>query len=175
MSKTYRPSKDTINNLRDLYELEGSYAAVARSLNRGRREKDFTARQVSRMLNRKNVGQKGSGYEKVNEPKPVRLTPAQQRSLQRKAKIESGTYKRAYESSKAPRAIYDSIKKNIDAKKAELEAKRDEALAFGQRDKAEALTKQIQNLNDFDKDLKEQADKAKTYKDWKGMQDANTP
>jgi hypothetical protein len=171
----YTPSRETLQNLRDLYELEGSYAAVARSLNRGRRQKDFTARQVSRMLNRENVGSDGSGYTKENAPKPVRLTPAQQRSLQRKAKVESGTYRRAYEKSDAPRDIYDSIKKNIDAKRERLKDELSKASAFGQRDKADKLRKQIQKLNQFDDELKDAADKAKDYKDWKGMQDAKTP
>jgi hypothetical protein len=172
---TYTPSRETVQNLRDLYELEGSYAAVARSLNRGRRQKDFTARQVSRMLNRENVGGSGSGYTKQDAPLPVRLSQAQQRSLQRKAKVESGTYRRAYESSDAPKEIYDSIKKNIDAKRERLKDELSKASAFGQRDKADKLREQIKKLNQFDNELKEAADKAQTYKDWKGMQDAKTP
>lgn len=173
--KTYTPSEETVRTLRDIYELEGSYAAVARSLNRGRQRKDFTARQVSRMLARENVGGEGSGYTKRNAPKPVRLTPAQQRSLQRKAKETSGTYRRAYETSKAPNEIYEAITNNIRKKRERLKREQEKALKFGQRDKAEALAKEIQRLNQFDKDLKETADKAKTYKDWKGMQDAKTP
>lgn len=173
--KTYTPSRDTINTLRELYELEGSYAGVARSLNRGRRSKDFTPRQVSRMLNRSNVGGDGSGYSKQNDPKPVRLTPAQQRSLQRKAKTESGTFRRSYERSKAPREIYDSITRNIDRKRNRLKDELKKATKFRQKDKADQLRKQIQALNKFDKQLAEQAKKAKTYKDWKGMQDAQTP
>ena len=173
--RNYRPSKETLKNLRDLYELEGSFAGVARALNRGRQKKDFTARQVSRMLNRENVGQEGSGYTKEDAPKPVRLTPAQQRSLQRKAKQESGTYRRAFEESNAPQDIYDSIKRNIDRKRERLRRQEEEATAFGQRDRAEALRDQIRRLNQFDEELKSQADNAKNYKDWKGMQDARTP
>jgi len=48
-------------------------------------------------------------------------------------------------------------------------------LRFGQRKKADALAKEIQRLNQFDDELKSMADKAKSYKDWKGMQDAKTP
>ncbi len=173
--RTYTPSEETIRTLRDIYELEGSYAATARSLNRGRQRKDFTARQVSRMLARENVGGEGSGYTKENAPKGVRLTPAQQRSLQRKAKETSGTYRRAYETSKAPNEIYDSIKKNIRNKRDELRKEQEKALSYGQRKKADSLAKEIQRLNQFDDELKGMADKAKTYKDWKGMQDANTP
>ena len=173
--RTYTPSKETIRTLRDIYELEGSYAATARSLNRGRQRKDFTARQVSKMLARENVGGEGSGYTKEDAPKPVRLTPAQQRSLQRKAKETSGTYRRAYETSKAPNAIYDSITENIRKKRERLKSEQEKALRFGQRKKADALAKEIQRLNQFDKELKEIADKAKSYKDWKRMQDAETP
>ena len=173
--RTYTPSKETIRTLRDIYELEGSYAATARSLNRGRQRKDFTARQVSRMLARKNVGGEGSGYTKEDAPKPVRLTPAQQRSLQRKSKETSGTYRRAYETSKAPNEIYESITDNIRKKRERLKREQEKALRFGQREKADALAKEIQRLNQFDEDLKEIADKAKSYKDWKRMQDAETP
>lgn len=161
--------------MRELYELEGSFAGVARSLNRGRRQKDFTARQVSRMLNRENVGGEGSGYTKENAPKPVRLTLAQQRSLQRKAKPTSGTYRKAYEESKAPREIYDSIKKNIDNKRKRLRNQLTKATRAGDRKKAQRLRDELKKLNQFDDELKEAADKANTYKDWKGMQDANTP
>lgn len=173
--RTYTPSRGTLNTLRELYELEGSFAGVARSLNRGRRQKDFTARQVSRMLNRENVGGEGSGYTKENAPKPVRLTPAQQRSLQRKAKRSSGTYRRAYEQSEAPREIYDSIKENIDNKRLRLRKQLRKATRAGDRKKAERLRDELKRLNQFDDELKEAAEKANTYKDWKGMQDANTP
>lgn len=176
MSKrNYTPSRETLSNLREIYELEGSYAATARVLNRGRQRKDFNARQIARMLRRKNVGGEGSGYTKEDAPQPVRLTPAQQRSLQRKAKKTSGTYRRSYEESDAPRAIYDSITENIRNKRDELRREQEKALSFGQRKKADALAKEIQRLNQFDEQLKEMADKAKSYKDWKGMQDAKTP
>ena len=60
---SYKPNKATISVLRDIYELEGSYAGVARSLNKGRQSDSnkFTARQVSRMLNRENVGLEDGG------------------------------------------------------------------------------------------------------------------
>lgn len=173
--RNYTPSRETLETLRELYELEGSYAGVARSLNRGRQQKDFTPRQVSRMLARENVGREGSGYTKEAAPKPVRLTSAQQRSLQRKAKETSGTYRRAYEESEVPNEIYESITENIRKKRNRLREEQEKALGFGQRKKAEELAKEIQRLNQFDKELKETADKAKSYKDWKGMQDANTP
>jgi len=176
MSKrNYTPSRETLSNLREIYELEGSYAATARVLNRGRQRKDFTARQVSRMLRRENVGGEGSGYTKQDAPLPVRLTPAQQRSLQRKAKQTSGTYRRSYEESNAPNEIYESITDNIRKKRERLRREQEKALRFGQRKKADALAKEIQRLNQFDDELKDMADKAKSYKDWKGMQDAKTP
>ena len=177
MVKTYTPSTETVDTLRELYELEGSYAGVARSLNRGRRSssKQFTPRQVSRMLNRRNVGGDGSGYSKQNDPKPVRLTPAQQRSLQRKAKTTSGTYRRTFEDSKAPQDIYNSIKRNIDNKISRKEKQLEEALAFGQFDRVERLEDELSRLKQFDDELKDMAGKAKDYKDWKGIQDANTP
>lgn len=173
--RNYTPSRETLETLRELYELEGSYAGVARSLNRGRQQKDFTARQVSRMLARENVGREGSGYTKEAAPQPVRLTPAQQRSLQRKAKETSGTYRRTYEESEAPQAIYDGIKKNIDAKRERLKLELRDATRAGDRKEADTLRDQLKRLNQFDDELKEAADKAKEYKDWKGMQDANTP
>jgi len=174
---TYTPSKDTIQNLRDLYELRGSYAGVARDLNKGRRSdsQQFSPNQVKRMLNQRNQGGSGSGYSKVNDPKPVRLSSAQQRSLQRKAKIESGTYEKAFKESKAPNAIYDSIKNNISNKRNRLKERRKKLLKQGQKKEADALNKEIQALNKFDEELDKTAKNAKGYKDWKGMQDAKTP
>lgn len=173
--KTYTPSRETLETLREIYELEGSYAGTARVLNRGRQSKDFTPRQISRMLKRENVGRKGSGYTKEAAPAPVVLTPAQQRSLQRKSKETSGTYQRSFEESNAPNEIYDSIKNNIEKKRERLRVEQEKALRYGQRDKAEALAKEIQSLNKFDEELNEMAEKAVKYKDWKGMQDAKTP
>ena len=173
----YTPSKDTIQNLRDIYELKGSYAGVARDLNKGRQStsKQFTAQQVKRMLNQENVGGDGSGYSKQNAPQKTNLSPAQQRSLQRKAKVESRTYEKAYKQSTKGQQIYIKIKNNIENKRNGLIIKRRKLMKAGQTAEANEVLKEIQALNKFDEDLDEQAKKAKTYKDWKGMQDENTP
>lgn len=174
---SYKPSKDTIDTLRDIYELKGSYAGVARDLNKGRRaeSKQFTANQVRRMLNRENVGGDGSGYTKENAPLPVNLTDAQQRSLQRKSKETSRTYEKAYDENESKEEIYNKIKQNIANKRERLVEKRDKLLSQGQRDEAERLLDEINALNKFDEELDETARNARKYKDWKGMQDAETP
>lgn len=172
---TYRPNQDTRRNLRDIYEMEGSYAATARRLNEGRSKNLFNARQVRRMLNTVNEGGVGSGYSKQDAPLPVKLSSAQQRALQRKAKVESRTYERSYDESDTGRDIYDSITNRIDEKRRKLQNRRERLMLQGQKEEADAVLEEIRRLNKFDSQLGETADKAKTYRDWKGMQDANTP
>jgi len=178
----YTPSKDTIQNLRDLYELEGSYRATTESLNKGRQSnsKQFTEYQVKQMLKRDRVRDEGAvgGWSYRNAPKPIRMSSAQQRSLQRKAKVESGTYKRAwkdYKEEKRSTKAYDKIKANIDAKRERLKADRKRFMKQGQTKEGNALLKQIEALNSFDDSLDNAKDSATTYKKWKELNDGETP
>tara|TARA_R110001583_G_scaffold131763_1_gene283590 strand:- start:5562 stop:6104 length:543 start_codon:yes stop_codon:yes gene_type:complete len=178
----YTPSKDTIQNLRDLYELEGSYKATAESLNKGRRSdsQQFTEYQIKQMLKRDRVRDEGAigGWSYRNDPKPIRMSSAQQRSLQRKAKVESGTYKSAfkdYKEEKRSTKAYDKIKANIDAKRERLKKERRKYMKAGQTKEANALLKQIQALDDFDNSLDNAKDSATTYKKWKALNDGETP
>tara|TARA_R110000751_G_scaffold282844_1_gene386113 strand:- start:2704 stop:3261 length:558 start_codon:yes stop_codon:yes gene_type:complete len=183
----YKPNKDTVSILQELYELEGSYAGVSRRLNKGRSVKDFTPRQVAKMLNRENVGASGGGYSKVNKPKGVRLSNAQQRSLQRKSKRPSGTYKTVFKESKAPNAIYDSIKRNIKNKRnriqeeiRDLMQQKKKNLKAKQNTKAidskiESLREKVKGLYQFDENLDNAAKTAKDLGSWKNIQDQRTP
>ena len=178
----YTPSKDTIQNLRDLYELEGSYRATTESLNKGRQSnsKQFTEYQVKQMLKRDRVRDEGAigGWSYRNAPKSIRMSSVQQRSLQRKAKVESGTYKRAfkdYKEEKRSTKAYDKIKKNIDAKRERLTIERRKYMKAGQTKEANALLKKIEALNDFDKNLDSAKGSATNYKKWKALNDGETP
>jgi hypothetical protein len=185
----YTPNKNTIDTLRDIYELEGSYAGVARSLNKGRRSssKQFTARQVSKILKQENRGNVGGGYSKQNKALSVDFSKAQQRSLQRKSKETSQTYQKTYEESKAPSKIYDSIKDNIKNKRErtnleirELMQRKNKNRKAGQdTSKIDGQIQKkrdtIKGLQQFDDELDSTAKQATNYKDWKGMQDARTP
>ena len=184
---SYTPNRDTVATLQELYELEGSYAGVSRRLNKGRSVKDFTPRQVSKMLNRENVGSTGGGYSKVNKPKGVRLTNAQQRSLQRKSKRTSGTYKKVFKESSATDDIYNSIKKNIKNKRnriqeeiRDLMQQKKKNLKAKQNTKAidakiESLREKVKGLYQFDDNLDKAAKTAKDLGSWKKIQDMDTP
>jgi len=178
----YTPSKDTVQNLRDLYELEGSYRATTESLNKGRQSnsQQFTEYQVKQMLKRDRIRDEGAvgGWSYRNAPKSIRMSSSQQRSLQRKAKVESGTYKNAwtdYQDTKRSTKAYDKIKKNIDNKRNRFKEERRRYMKAGQTKEANALLKKIQALDSFDNSLDSAKDTATTYKKWKQLNDGDTP
>lgn len=170
---TYTPSKDTIQGLRDIYEMQGSYRAVAQELNKGRRSdsKQFTEYQVKQMLKRKRVAH----GEFTDSPKGVRLTPAQQRSLQRKTKESGQVYRKSYseyrENPRRSEKAYREIKKNIDEKRSELQDKKRQAMKAGDRSLAAKIQKDIDRYNQFDENLENAVDGAEDFTDWKDIRD----
>ena len=170
---TYRPSKETISGLRDLYEMRGSYQKVADELNKGRRSgsKPFTKYQVRQMLNRDRVAH----GEFVDNPTPVRLTEAQKRSLQRKTKEEGAVYRKSYsdyrENPRRSEKAYRDIKANIEKRRSELQSKKREAMKAGDRSLADKIQKDIDKYNQFDENLENAVDSADDYTDWKSIRD----
>jgi hypothetical protein len=170
---TYTPSKDTIQGLRDIYEMQGSYRAVAQELNKGRRSdsKQFTEYQVRQMLNRKRI----SHGEFTDSPKGVRLTPAQQRSLQRKTKESGQVYRKSYsqyrENPRRSEKAYREIKKNIEDKRDALQNKKRQAMKAGDRNLAAKIQKDIDRYNQFDENLENAVDGAEDFTDWKDIRD----
>lgn len=170
---TYTPSKDTIQGLRDIYEMQGSYRAVAEELNKGRRSgsKQFTEYQVKQMLKRERVAH----GEYKDAPTGVRLTPAQQRSLQRKTKESGQVYRKSYseyrDNPRRSEKAYRDIKKNIDKKRSELQDKKRLAMKAGDRSLAAKIQKDIDRYNQFDENLENAVDGAKGFTDWKDIRD----
>ena len=170
---TYTPSKDTIQGLRDIYEMQGSYRAVAQELNKGRRRdsKQFTEYQVKQMLKRKRIAH----GEFTDSPKGVRLTPAQQRSLQRKTKESGQVYRKSYseyrDNPRRSEKAYRDIKKNIDKKRSELQDKKRQAMKAGDKSLAAKIQKDIDRYNQFDENLESAVDGAEDFTDWKDIRD----
>ena len=170
---TYRPSKATIQGLRDLYEMKGSYQKVADELNKGRRSgsRNFTSYQVRQMLKRYRVAH----GEFVDNPTPVRLTEAQKRSLQRKTKEESAIYKRSYteyrENPRRSEKAYREIKERIAERRDALQRKKREAMKAGDRNLAAKIQRDIDKYNQFDENLENAVDSADDYTDWKSIRD----
>ena len=177
---SYTPSKETRKVLRDLYEMKGSYAGVARELNKGRRDDDkFSARQVSRMLaqeRKRDEGAKG-GWSNRDKPQGVNLTKAQQRSLQRKSKETSQNYRRTYDDYREkPRSdeALNKIQGNIVNKRERLNRKRDEYMAAGDKGSADKINEQLKRLDRFDDKLNKAAKGAKNYREWKGIKELSS-
>jgi len=170
---TYRPSRDTVQGLRDIYEMQGSYRGVANELNKGRRSdsKQFTEYQVKQMLKRERVAH----GEYKNAPKGIRLTPAQQRSLQRKTKESGQVYRKSYsqyrENPRRSEKAYRDIKKNIDEKRSELQDKKRQAMKAGDTSLAAKIQKKIDKYNKFNENLEAAVDGAEDFTDWKDIRD----
>jgi len=184
---SYTPSNETRQHLADLYEMKGSYQKVADSLNAGRRQKDFTAYQVRRMLNTERVAH----GEIQPDPIPVRLTQAQQRSLQRKTKVEGRTYERSYETyrgfrgteaerernrrraektSEGIQARIDGVLKGKDGKPG-LEEQLRMARKGGDDAEAQRLISEIRRYQGYKDNLRKAKADAENFQEWKGIRE----
>lgn len=168
----YTPSKETRRHLRDLYEMRGSYQKVADELNKGRRGNDrFTRYQVRQMLTTK----RAAHGEIRDAPVPVRLTEAQQRSLQRKTKVEGRVYEKSYEayrederrSEKGIRAIQENINRELRKREAKLEA----AMRGGDRAEAVKMREEIRRYQGYNENLRKAQSDAANYQQWKEVRD----
>jgi hypothetical protein len=181
LSMAYTPSNETRQHLADLYEMTGSYQKVADSLNAGRRQKDFTAYQVRRMLNTERVAH----GEIQPDPIPVNLTQAQQRSLQRKTKVEGQTYERSYETYRGFRGTEterernrrraektsEGIQRRINDKLTDLQSQLRTARKGGDNAEAERLTGEIRRYQGFNDNLRKAKADAENFQEWKGIRE----
>jgi len=170
---TYTPSKDTIQGLRDIYDMQGSYRAVAKELNKGRRSdsKQFTEYQVKQMLKRERIAH----GEFTDSPKGVRLTPAQQRSLQRKTKESGQVYRKSYseyrENPRRSEKAYRDIKANIKEKVDKLKAEKRQARKQLDTALADEKQREIDKYNIYNENLENAVNSADDYTDWKDIRD----
>lgn len=167
---SYRPSRETVSHLRDLYEMEGSYQKVADVLNKGRQTKDFTAYQVRQMLNTDRIAH----GEIIDDPTGIKITDAQKRSLQRKTKADSRTYEKSYDDyreKKRSEKATNEIEKRIDDKLNQFESLLETAISGDDVAEIERLEGEISKYQQYKENLREAKEQADNYREWKGIRD----